>query len=180
MFFIPGRLIALLTFPGVICHEIAHRLFCDLTGTPVHSVCYFRVGNPAGYVVHSQARNLRSALLISLGPLLLNSFLCAVISFSAVIPIFTLEVSNVSFATGFMMWLGISIGMHAFPSGADMAGFRAATDRLHGNRGLRVAATWLTAVFAVANLARIVWFDAVYACLVAFATPAIVLHFYWN
>lgn len=28
MFFIPGQLIALVTFPGVIVHELAHQLFC--------------------------------------------------------------------------------------------------------------------------------------------------------
>lgn len=47
MFFIPGQLIAALTFPGVIVHEMAHQLFCRLFRVAVLDVCYFRFG-PAG------------------------------------------------------------------------------------------------------------------------------------
>lgn len=49
---IPGFLISILTFPGVIVHEIAHQLFCRICGVAVLDVCYFKAGNPAGYVVH--------------------------------------------------------------------------------------------------------------------------------
>ncbi len=78
MFFIPGWLLALVTFPGVIVHEIAHRFFCDVTDTPVYEVAYFRPGqNPAGYVIHGPAKNLRAGLLISAGPLLINTVLCS-------------------------------------------------------------------------------------------------------
>ena len=46
---IPGLLIALATFPGVIVHEAAHMLFCRLRGVAIFKVCFFRVGNPAGH-----------------------------------------------------------------------------------------------------------------------------------
>lgn len=36
MFFVPGPVIAAVTFPGVIVHEAAHRFFCDLGGVPVY------------------------------------------------------------------------------------------------------------------------------------------------
>src|SRR5580658_7073055 len=98
MFLIPGWLIALLTFPGVICHEIAHRFFCDICGVPVYAACYIRVGNPAGYVVHGPVRSLKSAFLISIGPLIVNTLLCSLISFAAVIPLFILKVADTSFA----------------------------------------------------------------------------------
>ncbi len=70
MFFIPGQLISIITFPGVIVHEYAHQLFCKITKTVVLDVCYFRVGNPAGYVVHENPRKLSSHLLIDIGPFL--------------------------------------------------------------------------------------------------------------
>ena len=44
-------LISLVTFPGVIVHEAAHLPFCRLRRMPVVEVCFFRVGNPAGYVI---------------------------------------------------------------------------------------------------------------------------------
>ena len=37
MFMIPGFLVALVTFPGIICHEIAHKFFCDIAGVPVYA-----------------------------------------------------------------------------------------------------------------------------------------------
>lgn len=49
---IPGFLISIVTFPGVIVHEMAHQIFCRLCGVAVFDVCYFRFGNPSGYVVH--------------------------------------------------------------------------------------------------------------------------------
>src|SRR5579864_5151355 len=115
MFFIPGWLIAILTFPGIICHEIAHRFFCDIAGVPVYEICYFRVGNPAGYVQHGPARNLKSAFLISIGPLIINTLLCSLITFAAVIPIFILNATDTGGASILLRWVGFSIGMHAFP-----------------------------------------------------------------
>jgi hypothetical protein len=52
MFFIPGPVIAAITFPGVILHETAHLFFCKLFKLQVYNVCYFRFGNPAGFVLH--------------------------------------------------------------------------------------------------------------------------------
>lgn len=40
---IPGFLISIATFPGVIVHEAAHQLFCRLTKVAVLDVCYFRL-----------------------------------------------------------------------------------------------------------------------------------------
>lgn len=94
MFLIPGWLISILTFPGVIAHEIGHRLFADWAKVPVYKVCYFRVGNPAGYVIHGPVNSLRASFLISVGPLIVNTLLCALITFSAVFPMYILEVEN--------------------------------------------------------------------------------------
>ncbi|WP_431212439.1 DUF3267 domain-containing protein [Puia sp. P3] len=55
--FIPGFVITLLTFPGVIVHEFAHQLFCRLYKVPVFEVVYFQLGNPAGYVMHEAVKN---------------------------------------------------------------------------------------------------------------------------
>jgi hypothetical protein len=115
MFFIPGFVIALVTFPGVIVHEAAHRFFCDLAGVPVYKVCYFRIGNPSGYVIHGLTKSLRANFLITVGPLIVNTLLCAVISFplATSLPLNVTDVPGVFVLLG---WLGISIGMHAFPS----------------------------------------------------------------
>ncbi len=117
MFFIPGQLIAVLTFPGIIVHEFAHMLFCKIRGVVVLDACYFRFDNPAGYVIHERTTNFTSTFLIATGPFIVNSVLCFLICLPAYAP---LKVFNIGHPLSYLlMWLGVSIGMHAVPSTAD-------------------------------------------------------------
>ncbi len=171
--FIPGFLISILTFPGVIVHEIAHRLSADFLKVPVYAVCYFRVGNPAGYVVHAPVKTVRDALLISVMPLVTNTALCALITFSAVFPIFILKAEQYNFVFIVIAWIGISIGMHAFPSNDDMV---ALVDQVkaHKSGGFTL---WIARIFSwvfkIANALRVVWFDAIYAIGVSLLLPLV-------
>lgn len=67
-----GQLVALFTFPGVIVHEIAHQFFCRRAGVAVLDACYFRIGNPSGYVVHGYPAKTATIILISIAPFLTN------------------------------------------------------------------------------------------------------------
>jgi hypothetical protein len=174
MFFLPGWLIALVTFPGVVVHEIAHRFFCDVTDTPVYAVSYFRpMQNPSGYVIHGKPRNLRAALLISAGPLLINTVLCSALTLTVAYQLLVLDAPLRDPVLIGLAWLGYSIGMHAFPSRQDAASFAA---HVHAERGggptllFARAALWL---ITVANALRVVWFDAIYAVGVSLAIPAL-------
>ena len=172
MFFIPGWLVELITFPGVIVHEIAHRIFCHLTGVPVYDVRYFKVaGHPSGYVIHGHPKNLRSAFLISIGPLIVNTLLCALLGFVGVVPILILNDAAPQFASGIMLWLGISIGMHAFPSNHDAREFAAQVQAARGTGVLYYIATLFSGLLTVTNFLRVIWFDAIYAIAVSFALP---------
>lgn len=175
MFLIPGVLISILTFPGVICHEIAHRFFCDICRVPVIDICYFRFGNPAGYVVHSKPSNLRSAFLIAVGPLIINSLLCAIITFPASIPIFTLNVESPGFSLGLLMWVGISIGMSSLPSNADIEGFSDYVADYKSGGILYGASIVLKYTFKLINLLRVFWIDMIYAFLISTFLPSLML-----
>jgi hypothetical protein len=169
---IPGFLISLLTFPGVIVHEIAHRLAADLVKVPVYAVCYFRVGNPAGYVVHGPVTGLRPAFLISVMPFVANTVLCALITFSAVFPLFILhEEGPIVLLFVFIAWVGISIGMHAFPSKDDMDNLvQQVSSHGRGGPAFQVARVF-SLVFRLANLLSFFWFDAIYAVGVSLLLP---------
>ena len=78
MFFIPGPVIAALTFPGVIIHEAGHLFFCRLFKLQVFDVCFFRFGNPAGYVVHQEIHDFRAQFFVSMWPFFANTLLCAI------------------------------------------------------------------------------------------------------
>ena len=172
MFFIPGWLIAAVTFPGVIVHEAAHKFFCDLVGVPVYKVAYFRLaGKPAGYVLHGPAPSLGAAFLITIGPLIINTLLCAVISFSAIVPIFILGQTTPSPVSMALLWVGISIGMHAIPSSQDTQNFTEQVERDHGKGVLFFLAMIFHGIFIVTNFLRIVWIDLIYAGLTAMFLP---------
>lgn len=122
--FIPGWLISLVTFPCVVVHEAAHRFFCDVTDTPVYAVSYFEPkGKPAGYVIHGRPRSLGAALLISGGPLLINTMLCSLLTLAVAYQHFVLSPGVHGHVLILLTWLGYSIGMHAIPSRQDAASF---------------------------------------------------------
>ena len=84
---IPGWFISIVTFPGVIVHEAAHMLFCRLRRVAVLDVCFFRTGNPAGYVLHEPVADFNTQFLICVGPFIVNSLLCFLICFPAFVPV---------------------------------------------------------------------------------------------
>jgi len=174
MIIIPGFLIALVTFPGVIVHESAHLLFCKLRRVAVFDVCFFRMGNPSGYVVHETPHDFLSAFLISTGPFFINSLLCFIICFPAFLPIRIYDIKDpVSYV---LMWLGLSIGMHAFPSTGDASVLWAEARKAaaHWNP-LAVLSLPLVGVIHVVNLLRFFWLDYLYGFLIGFLLPEFLL-----
>ncbi len=171
---IPGEFVALATFPGVIVHEAAHMLFCKLRGTAVLDVCFFRFGNPAGYVVHEETEDFNTTFLISVGPFIVNSLLCMLICFPAYLP---MKVFDVSHPLNFLLlWLGVSIGMHAFPSTQDAAVLWTQAKKAASSLNpLAVLSFPLVILIYVANLASIFWFDLFYGLGIGLGLPALVL-----
>jgi Putative zincin peptidase len=173
MFFIPGQLIAIATFPGVIVHEFAHMFFCRLRGVAVFEVCYFQVANPAGYVIHAKSDNFYSTFLISMGPFLVNTILCFLICLPAYIPIFYFDLAHpLSYA---LMWLGVSIGMHAIPSTQDAKNiWDEAKIHVRSFNVLAIVTFPLVVVLYVFNVLRAVWADLAYGILIGYWLPSLI------
>lgn len=174
MIFIPGWLIAALTFPGVIVHESAHFLFCRIRKVAVFDVCFFQLKNPCGYVIHEQPNDFLSSFLIAIGPFLVNTVLCFLICFPAAVPwrVFDqLEPLN-----GFLLWLGVSIGMHAFPSFQD-AKVLWANAKVAAGRGnvLAILSMPVVGLIFVANALSFFWFDYIYGAAVGIGLPILLL-----
>ncbi|HLP87419.1 MAG TPA: hypothetical protein VK184_02290 [Nostocaceae cyanobacterium] len=179
--FIPGWLISVVTFPGVVVHEAAHKFFCDLAKVPVYEVRYFQIGNPAGYVIHGEVKNLKDALLISVGPLIINTILCAILTYPVVLAIFLVQDENgKSISNLILLWVGYSIGMHAFPSNEDVKNFldvfkkikKGATQNI-----LYFLCQIIGLIFRIANFLRIIWFDLIYAFIVSMMLPLFLSNF---
>jgi Putative zincin peptidase len=107
-------------------HELAHQLFCRRFRIPVLNVCYFRFGNPAGFVIHEPATKSYQSVLISVGPFLVNTIIGAIFSFPAAIPVIRFGAGDL--LDYFLIWLGVSIAMHAIPSTGDAKSMMSETE----------------------------------------------------
>ncbi|MDR3558442.1 MAG: metalloprotease family protein [Candidatus Pacebacteria bacterium] len=113
MFLIPNWLVSIITFPGVIIHEFAHKIFCNITGVHVQKVRYWRLGNPAGYVIHDEPTHLYQTFFISIGPLIVNSLV-------AIGPAYlSLHIQTNNIDRIVLVWIAFAAGACAFPSDAD-------------------------------------------------------------
>jgi len=176
MIIIPGFIVAWLTFPGVIVHEAAHLMFCRMFKLCVLEVCFFRfsTSGAAGYVVHQRADAFWPSFFVACGPFLINSVLCFAICFSVFLPIRFFGLQHWSYFV--LGWLGLSIGMHAFPSNQDARGLLAIAKRevISGNY-LALAAFPVAALVYVGNVASIVWADFFYAVGVGLMLPELIM-----
>jgi len=185
MLMIPGVLISILTFPGVIMHELSHQIFCRLRRVPVYEVKYFQVKNPCGYVAHEPSENPLTVFMISMGPFIFNTVIGALMLLPASVVMSefglfnSLRNSNVDgdtiirmFPTLLAFWLGASILMHAFPSTGDA---KILVANILKNKNVNVFVKILVAPFVgfiyLGAMGSVVWLDLGYAILVAFLLP---------
>ena len=151
-----GWLIALITFPGIILHEWAHKFFCDRTRVPVYKTCYFRLGNPAGYVIHGQVDNYGKAFLIATAPFLVNTTISVILfSIAVILPL--------GLAAYILYWLGISIAMHSFPSSQDADNLWSYSKKAWRSNPLVLLGFPVVGLIKLARLLSAIWFDLVYA-----------------
>lgn len=165
-----GQVVALLTFPGVIIHELAHVLFCLWTGTRVSKVRLFRFGNPAGYVIHEHPSSAWKTILIGIGPFFVNTLVGFLIAMSA----FLLRndghtKSTVLFAA--LIWLAISVAMHAFPSKGDAKGIWGTVSDRSCPLVAKIAAVPIVGFIYLGALGSVFWLDLVYAAAVTIGLP---------
>lgn len=170
---IPGFLISIVTFPGVIVHEMAHQLFCRLFRTAIFEVCYFRVGNPSGYVIHEHPRKPMQQIWIGLGPFFLNTIVGALIAMPAASSVFIFD--NASLLDFVLIWLGVSIAMHAFPSTGDAKNIWVA---IKGNETpllAKIVFTPVVGLIYICALGSVVWLDLIFGVAVALFLPQILV-----
>ena len=163
---IPGFIITWLTFPGVIIHEFAHKFFCSLTGTKVLEVCYFRLGNPAGYVIHEKPATVWQHILIGIGPLFVNTGLGLLIG--------TLALPLKAVATplfGVLFWLAISTAMHSFPSTGDARSIWQAVWDPDAPFMAKVVGTPLVGLIYLGAMGSVFWLDLIYGVVVVVFVP---------
>jgi hypothetical protein len=170
---IPSIVISVLTFPGVIVHVSAELLFCRLAGIAVSDVRFFHFRNPAGSVTREPTSDFRKAFTVSMGPFFVNSALCVLFCATAFLPIWALKLLDP--LAYFFYWLGISIGMHAFPASQDLKDLWPLLRAEARKRSLLAFASYpIVGVVYVLNLARVVWSDLAYGLAIGILLPLVI------
>lgn len=174
---IPGFIITILTFPGVIVHEIAHQLFCRMFRVAVLDVCYIKVGNPAGYVIHERPKNSVQQILIGIGPFLVNTILGALIALPAAIPIlyFGDKFTGTNILDFFLIWLGVSIAMHSFPSTGDAQSLWNTVKDKETSLLTKILGAPIVFLIYIGAMGSVVWLDLFYGIAVATFVPNLII-----
>jgi len=149
-----GKVISILTFPGVILHEYAHKLACEYYGVPVYDVRYFSFKlNRDGWVVHAPPRDFNSAFFISLAPFVVNN-LAAVFCLGGGALVGT-------FIGAILIYIGFSSAMHSFPSFEDLN----STLKYKHELSLinKIFVYPILGLFYIAKALSYAWFDLFYA-----------------
>lgn len=166
-------LIEIATFPGIIVHEMAHALFCRILGVRILKVCYFKFGNPAGYVLHDTPDSIFKQFLISTGPLFINTIFGAIIAFPGALGLLKLQISNP--IEYFLLWLGISVAMHAFPSTGDAKSFLHSIWFHKAPVFLKLLITPIALLIYIGALGSMFWLDIIYGVGVVLLFPKLLL-----
>lgn len=164
---IPGIVIAVLTFPGVILHEYAHKKACEWVGLYVYDVKYFRLGNPVGYVIHEEPMTFGQALAVTMMPMLINTFA------EALILLIALPIWGEGLLFWFLIWLAVSFGMHAIPSTGDAKTLWHCSRRLWRYEKKALLGFPIAAIVYLLSLAKVIWVDLFYAFIVMYAVTRI-------
>lgn len=165
-----SQAVTILTFPGVIVHEMAHTLLCFLTRTRVLKVRLFRLGNPAGYVMHEKPHGAWKTILIGTGPFLVNTMAGFLIAACAWV-LWDGATARSVVVGAVLIWLAVSVVMHSFPSTGD-AGSIWGTVRDRGCPVLvKVVAVPVAGFIYLGALGSVFWLDLVYALAVTVGLP---------
>ncbi len=165
-----NKIITILTFPGVIAHEWAHKTMCELFGVKVHKVIYFSPHDVSGCVVHDEPRRYDQVFWISMGPLFLNSLLTV---------IFTIIAMNFFekdlLLSCLFFWIAFSCGLHSFPSDADAKNLlsyskNALRKWYNPINWLHLLTFPLVFIVWIMNELKFFWLDALYSFLLIYVT----------
>lgn len=172
---LPGIAISILTFPGVIVHELAHQLFCRLYKVPVFKVVYFQLQNPVGYVLHEPPRDKWKSIMISVGPFIVNTLLGGLIALPAAIPVFKLDSGGP--LDYLLIYLGISVAMHAFPSTGDANAILHTIREKDTKLWVKIIGYPVAGVIYLGAIGSFFWLDLLYGIAVAVGLTNLIISF---
>lgn len=144
-------------------------------GITVVKVCYLRIGNPVGYVLHEKPAYAIQHIMVAVAPFFVSTFLALVVS----------SVASAMFASTFLqeyhdlviasaLWLSFSISLHAFPSSGDADALWDDVRRGQAGFFAQLLLVPTVALIRLTDLGARVWLDVLYAMVVVALPPLVV------
>lgn len=171
MIMIPGFIIAILTFPGVIIHQLVQLIVCRILRVAVLDISFFKFKNPAGYVIHERPIESWKDLIIGIVPFLVNSVLGATIASYSALSYYIFESGNS--LDIIMIWLGISLAINAFPSPENSKNMWEAIDEPGVPLILKIFTFPIAGAMFIFSIGSMLWLNLFYSILVAMSIPFI-------
>jgi hypothetical protein len=170
------RMISYMTFPGVMAHEFAHAWACKRLRLHVHKVCYFRFGNPLGYVLHEQPVYVSQHIMVAVAPFFVSTTLALLISFLvsclARAPVYPEARETIAIAG---LWVSFSFALHAFPSCGDADSLWSDVKSPAFGWPAKLLLVPVVGVIRLTQLGARLWLDVLFALLIVALPPAILL-----
>ena len=169
-------LLSYMTFPGVIIHEFAHAWACRRVGVRVHKVCYLRLGNPMGYVLHGRPATALQHIAIATAPFFVSTCLSLMISCAAGAFFVSHAVEDYHDVIPVLaLWLSFSVALHAFPSSGDADALWSDVHGSHVSLAGKLLLVPVVGLIRLAGISRHFRFDVIFAAVVMAAPFLIVM-----
>ena len=157
-------ILSYLTFPGVVVHEFAHAWACRRMKIAVVKVCYLRIGNPLGYVLHERPLYAIQHIMVAVAPFFVSTFLAMMIS--TIISV--LFASHILIEPHYLvmpsaLWLSFSVALHAFPSSGDADSLWEDVKSRQVGFFAKLLLVPVVALIRLTGLGARVWLDVLYA-----------------
>lgn len=166
---IPGGLIALATFPGVMMHELSHYLMCRLFSVHVSEIKLFSLKPahftfssevPLGWVSHTIPKKYYQTVLISSAPIVFNTIVAVALYISA------LTYFQIGPFHYVLLYLGFCCAVNAFPSKGDgNVLLNSAREELRKKNYFAILSYPIILVIFVMHYLSRAWLDFAYGCI---------------
>ena len=175
--FITSLVFNVMTIPGVPVHEYAHALACRLSGVRVHEVCYLRIGNPRGYVVHEQPDTAWQHIIITVAPFVVCSLVAILLGIGVglLLQAGLMTKQHEEIAGPLLFWLAWAVGACAFPSGGDADSLWQATKSREISLFGKLMVMPVVGLIRLGQVGSFFWLDLVWGIMVGVTIPAAIL-----
>lgn len=131
------------------------------------------MGNPVGYVLHESTGNHWHQLFISTGPFIFNTLIGALIALPGSLPVFTFQNGNLLHFL--LIYLGVSIAMHAFPSTGDANVIWETVNKKETPFWFKLLAYPIVGIIYLGALGSVLWLDLLYGMAIAIGLPRLLI-----